>query len=216
MKKRLWAAVFGLAACVGGANAANVRIDTTYDLGGLGVRNQMPLDDGPVTIASGDHVILNVTFRDGLALTIGDGGEDFRAFVVGRDNDSSFTINNARIMFDGFSSTGGAQANYVLGDSSDGAAHIGPTMWDFLTPSQSITFSGYTATFNVESIAVSPHVYYDLLFVTFAQNTSIGPARRVPEPASMALIALGLAPLVWGARKRAQNKASIFGFGSPI
>ena len=179
------------------ANAALVSIDTTHDL----LAGQISaLDNGPVSIANGDHVELSVSFRNGLALTIGDGGEFFGGWLAAGDNNSSFTINNASIEFLGFSQSGGAASLYNVGTQAGGLAHLGPLLSDFLSAGQSITFSGYRVSYDVQNIDQSPHDYSSLWATRGGTNVSVGPA-TVPEPASLALLGLGLAGLAYSRRK---------------
>ena len=65
-------------------------------------------------------------------------------------------------------------------------------MFDFLAAGQSATFTGYEVTYDVQSIAQSPHGYADLWFIAGSDQLSVGPAPRVPEPASLALLGSGL------------------------
>lgn len=186
--------VFGSTA----ADSALVSINTTHDpLGG----QVAALDNGVVSIANGDHVELSVTFRNGLALTIGDGAEFFGGWLSANDNNSSFTINNASIEFLGFSQSGGAASLYSIGTHSSGLAHLGPLLNDFLTAGQSVTFSGYRAIYDVQSIAQSPHDYSDVWVNRGGTNVNVGPAAVVPEPASLALFGIGLAGLAFSRRK---------------
>lgn len=186
---------------IGAAHAVPVTINTTYDLND-GFSSFPPLDGAPVSIANGDHVDLTVAFTGNLALTIADGNEGFRGWLFAGDNLSSFTINNSSIEFLGFSETGGAASFYALGTQSTGAAHLGPAMSSFLTPGQSVTFTGYRVMYDVQSIAQSPHVYEKLWFSVSGTNLNVGPA-PIPAPASLALLGLGLAGLGLARRRRA-------------
>lgn len=181
--------------------ASAVIINTTYDLNN-GFGGITPLDNGQVTIASNDHVELNVTFTSGRMLTIGDGAEWFSGWLASTDNNSSFTIDNASIEFTGFSGTGGASSLYNLGSVSSGVAHIGPYLSDFLSFGQSVSFTGYKVTYDVLSIAQDPHDYGSLWFIAEGDNRSISP---IPEPETYAMLLAGLGLLGFMARRRKES-----------
>ncbi|SFE27316.1 PEP-CTERM sorting domain-containing protein [Nitrosomonas sp. Nm166] len=175
------------------ASSSAVIINTTYDLIREGLNATEPFNNGTATIANGDHVELNVSFANNASLTMGDGNEVFRGWLSAGDNDSSFTINNATIEFTGFSGTGGASSLYHLGTQSHGLAHLGPQLIDFLTTDQSVTFTGYKVTYDVQSIAKSPHDYGELWFFASGRNLSISP---IPEPSSAILLLVGLMVII--------------------
>jgi len=192
----------------GVAQAAQVNANATVDLNS-GLFQFQALSGGPVSIANGDSVSFAVDFLGNQTLTINNGGELLRAWLYGEDNNSMFTINNAVISLLGFSGTGGALSTYSLGTQSSGAVHLGPELSDFLTSGQSVTFSGFQATYDVQSIAVSPHSYLGAwLFVD--GTTQIGVmAQQVPEPSSIALLGLSLAGLTAARRRRPLSASAL-------
>ncbi len=175
-------AAFALAPLL--SNAAVIDIDTTFNLSSNSlISSIVALDDGPVSIANGDQVDLTVTFTNNQALTMSNGNESLYGWLYAADNNSSFSINNTVFEFLGFSSVGGAQSTYNVGPQNSGQAHLGPNLANFLNPGQSITFTGYRVTYDVVSIAQSPHDYGSLWFGARGDDVSFGPAAPAPVPA---------------------------------
>lgn len=165
------AAVLGLA-LVQGAQAATVSINATVDMSTQqgGVMGQTAFQN-PYRIANGDHVSLAVDFLGAETVTVGGQNSILWPIVLSNNNDSSFVINNTNVRLLGFSGTGGAVANYSLGTQSSGMAHIGPYLSNFLTSEQTATFSGFNASFDVQSIAVSPQFYPSIWVQAFGRAT---------------------------------------------
>lgn len=106
-----------------------------------------------------------VNFLAGKRLDIDAGFEPFNGWLFAGDNESAFQIINATFELLGFSGAGGAGAFYDLGDVSGGDAHIGPDISGLLNPGQSVSFSGYRVTYDILSIAQSPHTYDEIWFI---------------------------------------------------
>jgi len=161
------------------AVSAPVIIDTSYDLK-KGFTSSQPLDGGPVMIASGDRVELTVRFKHNQALTIADGDESFMGWLRAGVNESNFTIQNATVVFLGFTGDADASPYYSLGSVSGGSAHIGPALIDFLDAGQTASFTGYRVTYEVESLSKSPLEYAELWFSVDGSELEIGPAAVSP------------------------------------
>lgn len=157
-----------LASAQAGVVSLNATVDMSAQQGGvMGFYNFA----SPARIANGDHVSLTVDFLGSENVTISGQSAVLWPLMLSGNNDSSFVINNANVNLQGFSGTGGAVANYLLGTQSSGQAHIGPFLSNFLTSSQSVTFSGFSTSFDVQSISVSPQFYPSLSVQTLGNAT---------------------------------------------
>jgi hypothetical protein len=187
MRRGLLTMLTGLLATAGVAQAAIVQVNATWDV----TRSSAYFGlDAPVSIATGDHVIYTVDFAGNQTLNFVDGSERLSTWLAAGDNNSSFTINNISLDLFGFSGTGGAASSYFKTTESSGMAHLGPYWSNFLTPGQTVSFSGFEVEFDVQKIAVSPHRYQNA-WLSYA-GASVGTIQPVPEPGSVALVLLGL------------------------
>lgn len=191
IKNVLVGMVLSIGLGVSGVASALV-INTSYDLD-QGLHAIAALDDGSVNIANGDHVDLTVNFLDNKALNIKAGGEYFMGWLYAGDNNSSFTIDNVVFELLGFVGVGGAQSIYNLGTVLGGQAHLGASLNSFLGFGQEVTFSGFRVSYDVVSIAQSPHAYDSLWFLT-GSNAGVGivDAVPVPEPGMLWLMLCGI------------------------
>lgn len=205
-KKNLALALaLALGTVAGAAQAALVTTSRTWDLSnGLGANNGL-LSGGPVSVANGDHVIYTVDFKGNQVLTIADGQELLWTALEAGDNNSSYTIQNVHLDFLGATSTGGAATSLFKAIESSGMAHLGTAWQQFLNPGQSISFASFQLSFDVASIAVSPHSYARSLDYVSGDHVSFS-VNTVPEGGSVGLVAAALAALA-GVRRVRQRRA---------
>jgi hypothetical protein len=180
--------------CAAVAESAPISINVTHDLAG-GDGSSTVLAGGPVTISAGDHVDLTVDFLEDQTLTIGNGSEYFRGWLTARSN-SRFTISDVTFEFIGGSGFAGHFPVQVSAVHSGGNAHIGPSLFSFLSEGEEITFSGYRTTYNVQHLSHGPQEYHSLSFYAAGSNVRAGTASMgivaVPEPMPIALMGIGL------------------------
>ncbi len=174
--------VFLVCACVIFADAALVTINETIDISGFSTTpsfvSQTFSLSSPVTIASGDQVDMTVNFDPMQRLRIDDSG--FADRLYGWLNGAAaanFTISNADITLHGFSGSPGTSNTFSLASQSAGTAHIGPSFTNFLNSGEYVEFSGYTVTYDVDSIAPSPKEFDSIWLV--GNQASLA---AVPEP----------------------------------
>lgn len=191
-----------LAVPVSVSHASTITFNNTVDLT-AGSGQFVSLPGGPVSIAAGDHVVYNLDFLGNQALWMAGTSAYIYDWLTANDNNSSFTINNISLDLLGFSGTGGASSSYTSLTQSSGAAHIGYALSNFLSSGQSVTFSGLKLEFDVGSIAVTPHNYYQTWLIYGGNDVNVT-TTSVPEPATLTLLGLGLAGLGFGRRKSIQ------------
>lgn len=179
-------------------------IDETINIAGYTAGETRLFDINPVSIAVGDSVDMTVRFAGGLSLHMGYGNEWFRAWLSGTDQASSFTIENIRVQFLGFSEEGGALDLLAKGIETSGIGHMGPQFPFFLSPGQAIEFTGYRATFDVTSLDVDPNTYRNVLFRQSGDDVFVIPE---PTPALLHVSALVVLAALAAAKRRALYRA---------
>ncbi|MGM9484428.1 hypothetical protein ACS5PN_24750 [Roseateles sp. NT4] len=199
------AVALALGSLAGAAQAALVTTSRTWDLSNGQAGNNGPLNGGPVSVASGDHVVYTVDFTGNQVLTIADGHELLWTALEAGDNNSSYTIQNVHLDFLGATAVGGAATSLFKSIESGGMAHLGTAWQQFLNPGQSISFSSFQLSFDVLSIAVSPHGYARSLDYASGDHVSFS-VNTVPEGGSIGLVAAALAMLT-GVRRARQRRA---------
>ena len=192
------------------SHAATISVNATWDA------NQavsiVTLAGGAVSVANGDHVILNVDLLGDQALSIvGNSNYGFGGALFAGDNYSSFTIKNVSLDLYGFTGTNGALASYGMASQSLGKATLGPEWLNVITVGQSATFDGFKVEFDVQSIEVSPHSYRSAIFwVDGPHSVGTRHVSAVPEPESYALMLAGLGLIgLTAARRKKWNRINI-------
>ena len=184
------------------ARAGLITINETFDiagqLGGVSITRAITTR----SIASGDSVDMTVNFAPGKALRIGDGNEQFHAWLTGIGSSSAFTIQNIVVEFLGFTGTGGAASSLASASETNGTAHIGPFFNNFLSAGQAIQFTGFRARYDVAGLDVDPNTYSSIWLLETGLDVSVVDV-PVPVAPTLALFGLGVVGLGWSRRRKA-------------
>lgn len=211
MKKLLGIALLtlgGWGAGVTTASAANIVANATAEL-----RPWMRFDattgpmiawpyfalDAPVQVSVGDVVEVNLRFAPGQSITMHSNGGTQYAFADiflspnEPANSSSFSVSNGTLTL--LDAGGQAVHASTVPQQSNGFSDIGLAVWWSDVPAgSSITFSGYRATFTVESLQDGTKNYSTagVYFGSLDGADVVINAAPVPEPGTWAFMLLGL------------------------
>lgn len=162
------------------------------DSGGGMVGGTTPLGS-PVDIAAGEVMSLETNFTSGQTLQIDGAGSSESLFIGLTSNASSFSaVSDVLVTFLGFSGTNGASATYSapLATTPAFGNQLGVVLSDFLADNQSISFTGYTVDFTVDTLDPTPQTYVEGSVV--ATNANVITPVAVPEPGTYAMFGIGI------------------------
>lgn len=168
----------------------------------LGVIMIAPLPQS-ILIAEGDSIELDVSFAPGQWLQLGNPLDRprFSRFTGWLQQDSQlsplnssyYTVSN--IAYSLKNPIGTLAASFPSTTQSSGFAAIGPLFDALLAPGETVSFSGYKTSFQVDSL-LNGSSYYDGVWISFnAYQSDLLYLPAVPEPAGYVLLPLGLLAL---------------------
>lgn len=171
------------------ANAAMITYDLDLQDTGGGIIEASASFAPAQVIPVGEVVTIDAQFAPGQALRI-DGSTDFETLFLGiTSNTNAFSsVKDVTVKLLGFSGTGGAMDTYSAPTATARVFghELGVVLTDFLTSTQSVTFTGYSVQFTVNSQNPASRSFaVGTLAATNAEITT------VPEPSTYAMFGIG-------------------------
>lgn len=149
------------------AHADNVNVNQTVDLNAfISANNDLHFSDAPrVTIANGDDVTVTFNFSANQRLTLTNSTNAAVSYATGWPWLESwgaagqFNISNISITLIAPTVFGSGDTSLSLAGQTDGKVHLGPLDYFNLGANSTISFSGITATYHVDSVPGDENVY---------------------------------------------------------